>query len=195
MSRPTSLSDTTLDGLTEIISEKPNDLAAEVAIARLYRAAAEGENASVDGATISENPSTRRLWESAETHALKVLSMEPRPNDARKQAIDIMYAKTFDFGEFTAATKYGVELVQTRRSAKDAYNLGLSLGRLQRFSDAEDAFLEAIRIDATYSDPYRSLSKLYSRINPELAAQVRETAMLIEARQALKQVILSPLGE
>ncbi len=176
--RPKNLSETAIDELLKIVQSDPNDAVCHLAIARLYSAAADVESEDVS------DDSKTKLWGLAQQHALKVLSLESLPTSIRKQALEIMLAKTFDDGEYETASRYGIELIQIGRNAKDIYNTGLALGRMQQFSDAEMAFREAIRIDGTYTAPYRSLFKLYSAANPALAAQIREIGMMLETREA-----------
>ena len=110
-------------------------------------------------------------WDAAAKHARKALALEPSAVESRVGALEALGNQAMEANDYEEAIRCFVELGRTRRQAVDWYNLGLCLGRVSRFGDAEQAFREAIRIDGDYAAPYRSLSRLYRTIDPQLSRQ------------------------
>jgi hypothetical protein len=75
---------------------------------------------------------------------------------------------------------YGLHLTHTRQNARDWYNNGNVLGRLQKFSEADQAFHESIRINAIYERPYLSLQKLYSSFDPQKTQQMAMASEFVQ---------------
>ncbi len=175
------LANETLNRLKRLAVDDSSDPVLRGLLARFYRAMAESTTEPVtDAQQLAE------FWKLAEQEALATIRLEPRPVDTRKRAMDVLLAKAFDDGQFESSARYGVELLQTRRDAKDGYNTALAFARLQQFPQAETLLRESIRVDVRYAPPYQSLYKLYSGINPSLAEQIRQTGLLLETWQASK---------
>jgi hypothetical protein len=139
--------------------------------AEIYSLLARMARATADGTT-PENPSVlEQQWRSAATNATKSLQLEKRPVKARESALEVLGNQLMHSEDYASAVDCFSELTETRREAADWYNLGLCLARIGRLGDAELSLREAIRIDATYAAPYRSLSVLYRTINPGASRQ------------------------
>lgn len=117
-----------------------------------------------------------QTWAEVASHAPKALRLEKRPNTVRTGALEALGNQQMFRGKYVEAAQSFTELTQIRRSATDWYNLGLCMGKQQRFTEAERAFREAIRLDGAYVAPYRSLSILYRSIDPSLSQRFNAVA-------------------
>jgi predicted CXXCH cytochrome family protein len=169
------LGDAALEALLAIAPAAPDDAELHASIARLAKRKADSLTPSA-----MNREAIDEAWRVAERHAFRVLELEPNPNLKHKHALRVLSATFFERGDFARAAQCGVELGTSGRSAKDWYNFGLALGRMQQFAEAEQAFRMAIRLDARYEPPYRSLFTLYSALNPAMADQVRRAALQLE---------------
>jgi Tfp pilus assembly protein PilF len=124
-----------------------------------------------ESATDANRVDVDKAWGEVARHATKALELEKRPVDSREAAVEALGNEQMEHDDYAAAALSFTELTQIRRVATDWYNLGLCFGKLQRFAEAEQAFREAIRLDATYAAPYRSLSVLYRSIDPTASQQ------------------------
>ncbi len=164
---PDSDVDKAIEDLIQLSQSQPKDASVLTCIARLARHQAEGStNEVADAQTISD------YWAIAGKYARAALAIELQPSANRKAALEVIASKQFGDGDFPAATQSYLELTRIRRAAIDWYNLGICYGRLKRFPEAEQALRESIRLNGTYAAPYRSLSILYSSVNPQLAEQM-----------------------
>lgn len=119
----------------------------------------------------------------ATQYARRALAAATLGDRQRANALTVLASNQFDTGQYQAAvTSYG-ELVTLRRQAIDHYNLGLSLGKLRQFQRAEQAFREAIRIDASYPLPYRSLSVLYQSIDDKVSQEMSAMSQMLLQNQ------------
>ncbi len=155
----------------------PDDTDVLVAIASLARLEAEW---LVRQRKNTPEQEFRRLWQVARAYAERVVQLDEQPDEERKKALDVLFAVYYDAGQYADAARVGSELVAIGRSAQHFYNLGLAMGKLRRFSEAEQAFQEAIRIDGNYLPPYLSLIKIYEHVDPAIAEQIRATAFGIQ---------------
>ena len=176
---PSHLSDQTANDLLALAPDDASDAKLLATIAQLARKNAE--------ALPSEANSSQAIadWDLAERYASQTLRLESAPTESRKAALEVIASTRFNDGDFQKASEAYGELVGIRRSAIDWYNLGLCFGRLKRFNDAERAFVEATRVDASYTPPYRSLAILYSSFNPALSERMRQTHGLLTEQQRL----------
>ncbi|MCM2370439.1 cytochrome c family protein [Aporhodopirellula aestuarii] len=158
--------------------DSPSDLDVLVHIALLARW--EAEWLSMHPSETSEQESSQR-WQVAGAYAERVIRVEPSPNDNRKKALDVLFDVHYAAQQYADAVAAGRELVASKRSEIHQYNLGLALGKIRRFPEAEHAFKESIRIDGRYLQPYLSLIKLYQAIDPALADRVRRSAAAVQA--------------
>ncbi len=169
----------TRDELIQWAKIQPPDPVVFTIIARLALQQAEG------GPNIDNDHRSRiQYWQLAGQFAQAALAIKSIPSASRKAALEVMASKQYDEGNFQAAAQSYYELTRIRRSALDWYNLGICYGRLKQFPEAESSLREAIRLNATYAAPYRSLAILYSSINPPLAEQMRQTHELLLLRDA-----------
>jgi hypothetical protein len=161
------------DSLVKSLTDKPS--ARELtALALLARSQAE--------AAASAQESTSHRLRSG-SYASQALADRSIGYHARVNALEVLASQQHEAGEHTAAIATYRQLVTLRRSTIDHYNLGISLGKLRQFDLAEEAFHQAIRIDASYPLPYRSLSVLYRSVDPNLSSQMANMSqMLLENR-------------
>lgn len=157
------------EDLNEVLRGEPADALLYSLLARTNRLKADRLAETV---TPEENrTSMDETWSKVARNATKTLQLEKRPVKVREGALEALGNQLMHDGDYAAAARSFTELTQIRRSAVDWYNLGLCFGKLKRFSEAERAFREAIRLDGTYVAPYRSLSVLYRSINPTASQQ------------------------
>jgi len=174
---PSSAAEKTLADLLELNGQRNDDAMILSTIAQLARKKAESSLNEAQNRQVIQNH-----WQIAGQYASQVLSSESSATGNRKAALEVIAAKQFSEGDFQNAASSYRELVRIRRSAIDWYNLGLCYGRLKQFAEAEQSFIQAIRIDGTYTPPYRSLSILYSSIKSPLAEQMRQTFEILQSQ-------------
>ena len=156
------------EGLDDMLSESPDDAYVHSLLTQLNWLRADW---LAESATDASRVDVDKAWAEVVSHANRTLELEQRPVDAQVAAVAALGNEQMEHGDYAAAALSFTELTQIRRVATDWYNLGLCFGKLQRFPEAERAFREAIRLDATYAAPYRSLSVLYRSIDPTASQQ------------------------
>jgi len=106
------------------------------------------------------------LWRKAANYASLCESSTTLSALDRMSATAVLANAAYEYGQFDKAAARYERLTTLRAIAADWYNLGLCYGKLNRFVDAEASFHESIRLDPTYTPPYRSLSRFYANIDP-----------------------------
>ncbi len=119
----------------------------------------------------SEQESKQHLSRAGQ-YASQALANQSIGHHERTHALEVLASAQYGGGAYAASLATYQQLVTLRRSAIDHYNLGISFGKLRQFRFAEQAFREAIRIDASYPLPYRSLSILYRSIDSRTSSQM-----------------------
>lgn len=112
-----------------------------------------------------------------------VLDLESDPTPEVQVALESLAGWAAEEERHREAYNLYKRLVKLRRNPADHYNLGLACGKLRRFGEAEQALLEALRIQPTYSLPYASLARLYQSIDPATASNYMQLAQRLQLVQ------------
>jgi tetratricopeptide (TPR) repeat protein len=123
----------------------------------------------------SEEEFNRHLSRAGQ-YARQALARPEIGHHARVNALDVLANQQYTAGDYRGAIATYRQLTGLRRWAADSYNLGLSLGKQRQYDLAEQAFRDAIDIDASYPLPYQSLAVLYRSIDPNASRQMTSIA-------------------
>ncbi|WP_236625836.1 multiheme c-type cytochrome [Rhodopirellula baltica] len=132
--------------------------------------------------TRSESDATR-LRKESQSLMQWVLEADKRPTPEHQVALDSLANAAAAEGQHLKAYQLYQRLVKLRRNPADHYNLGLACGKLRRFGEAEQAFMESIRIQPTYPLPYASLARLYQTIDPRTASNYMQLSQRLRLVQ------------
>ncbi len=124
-----------------------------------------------------------RLRMESETLMRWVLAKEQDPSPQKQVALESLALRATEAERHLDAYRLYQRLVKLRRNPADHYNLGLACGKLRRFGEAEQAFMESIRIQPTYPLPYASLARLYQTIDPRTASKYMQLSQRLRLVQ------------
>ncbi|MEO9930986.1 multiheme c-type cytochrome [Rhodopirellula bahusiensis] len=125
----------------------------------------------------------QRLRNESQTLMQWVLSEEKQPTPEIQVALESLANSAAAEDRHLEAYQLYQRLVELRRNPADHYNLGLACGKLRRFGEAEQAFMESIRIQPTYPLPYASLARLYQSIDPRAASNYMQLSQRLRLVQ------------
>ncbi|WDQ19118.1 multiheme c-type cytochrome [Rhodopirellula sp. P2] len=125
----------------------------------------------------------KRLRKESQTLMQWVLSEEKQPTPELQVALESLANGAAADERHLEAYHLYQRLVKLRRNPSDHYNLGLACGKLRRFGEAEQAFVESIRIQPTYPLPYASLARLYQTIDPRTASNYMQLSQRLRLVQ------------
>lgn len=134
----------------------------------------EKERAELDATRLTTESQTLMEW---------VLSKEKQPTPEVQVALESLANLAAAEDRHLEAYQLYQRLVKLRRNPADHYNLGLACGKLRRFGEAEQAFMESIRIQPTYPLPYASLARLYQTIDPRTASNYMQLSQRLRLVQ------------
>ncbi|MFG0266246.1 MAG: multiheme c-type cytochrome [Rhodopirellula sp. JB055] len=134
----------------------------------------ETERAELDATRLRKESQTLMQW---------VLSAEKQPTPEVQVALESLANLAAAEDRHLEAYQLYQRLVKRRRNPADFYNLGLACGKLHRFGEAEQAFMESIRIQPTYPLPYASLARLYQAIDPRTASNYMQLSQRLRLVQ------------
>ncbi len=118
----------------------------------------------------SDTQQDQQLIREIQSLAQACLASTDRADALTTLTLALLASTAMDSGEDADAYSHFNKLVRLRRESADYYNLGIVCGRMRRFSEAQQAFMEAIRIQSNNPLPYASLGRLYESIDPQQAA-------------------------
>ena len=131
-----------------------------------------------------EEPITRTQYDEFMSLVSAVVKEGPDDPFVYTLALSMAASELSSQRNHTQARRYYERLVTLRQNSADWYNLGLVYGRLRQFSKAENAFKNSIEIEANYEKPYRSLSRLYENIDPNVSQQMKQIADLLNQNRS-----------